>query len=731
MTGSRDPGREPAAIAARLSLKEKLSLLDGDLPFYGGIFALGFRDFYHRRPFIAGRLAEHGLHGVRFVDGPRGVVLEGGATMFPVSMARGASFDPLLEERIGEAIGRELRSHGGNLFGGVCINLLRHPAWGRAQETYGEDPVHLGQMGAALVRGVERHAMACVKHFAANSMENARFVVDVSLSPRTLHEMYLPHFKDCIDAGASAVMSAYNSVNGEWCGQNRQLLTEILKERWGFKGFVLTDFVFGLRDAERGARNGQDLEMPLRMVFADGLERAVADGRVSETTIDESVMRILSRIATVPPGEAYPPEVRACTDHTELARRAAAESIVLLKNSDVNDRPALPLQDDERVALFGELAAVPNLGDHGSSDGRPTYVVTPLDGLRSALGQRLEYDDGSHLPRAKSVAARADVAVVVVGYTHAEEGECIAPPSLEAFAPLIPPPPALKRILIGPLRTAWSGAMRVATKAALAVTNRQLASGEAAFGVGGDRTSLGLSPRHLALIRAIAGANPRTVVAIMAGSAVTVSEWIDDVAGVLMLWYPGMEGGHAFTDVLLGRANPSGRLPFVVPQTATDLPPFDRDATRVTYDLWHGYRHLDRRDTTPAFPFGFGLSYTEFEYRDLQLASDTLGPDDALEVSIDVTNIGARAGADVVQLYVGAIESSVERAPRELKAFAKVRLKPGQSQRVRLTVASQRLAYFDEQLDRFVVEPTEYRLEVGRYVGDPRALTATVRIEDR
>src|SRR5262249_6896620 len=207
--------------------------------------------------------------------GPGGVVVEGGATAFPVTMARGATWDIELEAQIGDAIGQELRALGANLYGGICINLLRHPAWGRAQETYGEDPVLLGALGAALCRGVQRHAMACVKHFALNSIENARFSVDVTIAPRPLHELYLPHFKQVVHAGVAAVMSAYNSVNGEWCGENRALLTDVLKRRWGFAGFVLTDFVMGIRDARAAILAGQDLEMPLQMHFAQELARLI------------------------------------------------------------------------------------------------------------------------------------------------------------------------------------------------------------------------------------------------------------------------------------------------------------------------------------------------------------------------------------------------------------------------------------------------------------------------
>jgi beta-glucosidase len=238
------------ALRDQLTLDEKISLMHGQQPFWPGQAAMLAPGGYSSRVWIAGEVTRLGIPGIRFSDGPRGAVMEG-ATTFPVSMARGAAWDTALEERVGEVIGRELRALGGNYFGGVCINLLRHPAWGRAQETYGEDTHHLGAMGAALTRGVQRHVMACVKHFALNSMENARFKVDVTIASRALHEVYLPHFKRVVGEGVASVMSAYNSLNGEWCGQNRELLTGILKDEWGFEGFVMTDFIFGIRDAKK------------------------------------------------------------------------------------------------------------------------------------------------------------------------------------------------------------------------------------------------------------------------------------------------------------------------------------------------------------------------------------------------------------------------------------------------------------------------------------------------
>ena len=236
-----DTAARAEAIVSQMTEDERLWCLDGDCPFWAGVVYLSTGG-YHRSPFPAARVERLGLPGIPFSDGPRGVVVDR-ATCFPVSIGRGASWDRDLEERIGEAIGAELRAVGADLYGGVCVNLLRHPGWGRSQETYGEDPHHVGELGAALTRGVQRHAMACVKHFACNSIENSRFKVDVTVDETALHEVYLRQFKKIVSGGVASVMSAYNSVNGEWCGENWALLTDILRREWGFGGFVISDWI--------------------------------------------------------------------------------------------------------------------------------------------------------------------------------------------------------------------------------------------------------------------------------------------------------------------------------------------------------------------------------------------------------------------------------------------------------------------------------------------------------
>jgi beta-glucosidase len=697
-------------LFGQLTQDEKIKMMSGDPPFWQGMADMmggGYAD----HPWVAGAVPRLGIPGVRFADGPRGVIMDGGTT-FPVSMGRGATFDPELEERVGDVIGRELRAMGGNFFGGVCINLLRHPAWGRAQETYGEDPVHLGEFGAALARGVQKHVMACAKHYALNSMENARFSVDVTIAARPLHEIYLRHFKRAVEAGVASIMSAYNSVNGELCGQNYVLLTEILKQQWGFQGFVMTDFIYGMRDSKKAALAGQDIEMPFDMIHRQHLKGLVERGEVPVERVDDAALRVLRqqiRFAQGRDPREYSLEVVGSEAHRKVAREVAEKAIVLLKN----EGSLLPLKEIKKLAVIGKLAAVPNTGDAGSSNTRPPYVVTPLQGLQEALAGQAEiiYDDGSDPARAAQAVREAEVAVVVVGYTHLDEGEYVSPHTMAELSKNFPPP--------APEEMPIAQEMMANMSATNSVRN--------AMPPGGDRKLLTLHPDDEALIQAVAASNPRTVVAMMGGSAIITENWRGQVPAILMLWYPGMEGGHAFADILLGKVNPSGKLPCVFAARSEDLPYYDMDATAITYDLWHGYRKLERDGAVPAFPFGFGLSYTAFEFSHLRLSDTSLGANDTLTATLEVTNCGSVAGDTVVQIYVAVPISRVERAPKELKTFRRVGLKPGETKTIQMEIPIKDLAYYDEQ-SGWTVELTGYTLIVGQHSLDDRALRAEFKI---
>ena len=691
-----DHREEAHSLVALMTLDEKLSCLDGDLDAWPGLAEMATGG-YHQRTFPAAVVERLGIPGLQFSDGPRGCVI-GEKTAFPVSMARGATWDPSLEERIGDAIGAELRTVGATYYGGVCVNLLRHPGWGRAQETYGEEPYLVGEMGSALTRGAQNHVMACVKHFALNSMENARFTVDVIVDERALHEIYLPHFRRVIETGVASVMSAYNSVNGEWCGENATLLTSILRDEWGFDGFVTSDFIFGLRDAAKSVIAGLDIEMPFRQQRHAHLGAALADGSLTEADIDRSVTNTLATLLRFAPTfdrEAVPARVLSRA-HRQLAREAATASMVLLRNVGA----VLPLNKAQirSVALIGKLAAIANLGDHGSSDVIVPDCVTFLDGMRAALDGttvELRHDDTN-----AEVARGADVVVVVVGFTHEHEGEYV---DQAGTAPLLAE--------LFPERTA-------ADDAAMAeVFGRVEKKGETrGFSPGGDRRTLGLLADDEALIASVRAINPNVVVVIMSGSAVTMSTWIDTVPAVVMSWYPGIEGGHALADLLFGDADFAGRLPFVVPTDEAHLPHWDIEARTETYDLWHGHAKLRRDHHEPAFPFGFGLSYGT-----CKIVSAKIIDQDTVECR--VANTGERNTSTIVQVYGGVPESAFERIERRLLGFARVDVLAGAttSQDVRI---DRRL--LDVRVDgAWIREDRPIRLWIGQCAYDEASITVT------
>ncbi len=656
--GKFDADEAAGRLIGRMTDREVLGLLDGDSP---RRLLPVIPVLLGRRPFVAGAVSRLGIPGIRFSDGTRGVVI-GPSTAFPATIARAATWDPSLEERIGIAIGLETRARGANYSASVCVNLLRHPAWGRAQECYGEDPVLTGRMASALTRGVRVHVMACVKHFALNSMENERFEVDVSVDEHALHEVYLPHFKAVIDAGADSVMSAYNRVRGEYMDLNRILLTDVLRHEWGFPGFVTSDWVFGTHDAIGSLEAGMDVEMPLRLLRARDLPVALRNGDVDRETVMRSARRILrTSVLHAATRQAQPlsAELIASPAHRALARQAAAESIVMLKNEFTGAAPLLPLAPTTRhLAVIGRLAARANLGDHGSSRVRPPSTVSPLQGLREALPHvRITATAGRDERAAAAAAAAAETAIVIIGLDQHDEGESVVTGGVD----------------VGVLGRAFrSGPLR-----RLLVALAHLAS---RFVRGGDRTSLDLRPADVRLIRAVAAANPRTVVVLIGGSAILTEAWRDRVPALLLAWYGGMEGGRALANVLTGTAEPGGRLPFVLPTDAGHLPPFDSSAKTVVYDDRWGQRRLDGDGNAPAFPFGFGLGYTTIEHRLLDHSFDDTGG----TAEVLVTNTGDRKGSTVVQVY--AADVSNRRPVAQLLGFRKVTLEPGAETTVQVSL---------------------------------------------
>jgi beta-glucosidase len=663
------------AVLADATLAEKVGMLSGK-----GFFKAFVDDdrVWAARPYRAGGGIERlGIPALWFTDGPRGVA-RGQSTCFPCSMARGASFDPDLGMRIGQVMGVEARAQGCNFSGAVCFNVLRHPAWGRAQETYGEDPHHLGEMGTALALGIQTHnVIATVKHFALNSMENARFYVDVQIDERALHEVYLPHFKRAIDAGCASVMSAYNKMDGIYCGQNPELLTDILRGEWGFEGFVHSDWVKGVYDVS-GVAAGVDIENPEPLVWGDKLVAAVEAGEVSIEVIDRACRRILTPLyrfaAAEDPLPDYPTALVARPDHIAVALEAAEKSAVLLKNDGV-----LPLDKSiGTLAVLGRLAAVENTGDNGSSRVRPPYVVTPLIGLQRAQNTydigRIMTADEDDLGNAAAVSAKADAIIVVAGYTAKEEGEYI--PGDIALGQDVP-------------AEARDAAHRVA--------------------IGGDRDDLGLPVDQLRLIDIAVASGKPVVVVLVAGSAVMVEGWEANVGAILQTFYSGMEGGTALSKLLFGTASPSGKLPFSVAREVAHYPYFDKAAASIEYDLWHGYSKFDRDGNTPRYAFGHGLSYAEFAYSSLDAEINN----DRIWVSVDIKNRGLVSADEVVQIYVGPPGKAAERQGKLLKAFGRVTLKPGEGKVRTFNIPLENLKWRNPETHLWELEYGDYRVLAG------------------
>ena len=654
------------ALVAQMTLEEKVSQMSGNTPLSG---------VYGTEPWNVPGVERLGIPPFKMSDGPRGVGVHDGATAFPVAICRGASWNPDLERRVGEAMGRELRASGGNVLLGPTINNLRHPSWGRSQETYGEDVHLLSRMGVAAVQGLQEYVLANPKHFAANSIEDTRFQVDVTIDERTLREIYLAHFRAAVhEGGAASIMSAYNSVNGQFCGENEILLRRILKEEWGFDGFVLSDFVLGTHASS--AINGLDLEMPITNIFGD-LAAQVQSGEIPEAVIDEAVRRMVRKKLQYKLDEPSPVDesVIASMEHLALAQEAANEGAVLLKN----DAKVLPLDKTalSRIAVIGALADTANIGDNGSSNVRPSFVVTPLQGIRDLLEGQVVVDHiGKDVLEAADLTTieAADAVIVVTGLTFEDEGEG----------------------LIGT----------------------------------GDRLDLGLSTERVKLIQDAAAANTHTVVVLEGGGAITMADWLPDVEALLMVWYPGQMGGHAVADLLFGAANPSGKLPMTFPTSLEQLPPFDNQSLKVTYDYFHGYRYVDRNGTTPQFPFGFGLSYTTFSVDNIRSSQSEARAGDVVRFTVDVTNTGSVAGAEVIQLYVTYPGSAVERSVLELKGFAKVTLEPGETQAFEISVPVNDLSYYDVTEGSWALEDLDYQVHIGTSSRDlPLSTTLSVAVK--
>ncbi|HEB28323.1 MAG TPA: glycosyl hydrolase [Porticoccus sp.] len=687
-------------LIAKMTLAEKIQQLYGEdthdiLKLVGNVLLLDrFPHFY------VGRNERLGIPPFVLSDGPRGARLAdsyGGATTFPVAMSRGASWDVDLESRINDVIAKEIRASGANMAATPCINLLRHPGWGRAQETYGEDPWLLGQFGVAATHAIQYHnVMASPKHYAINSIENSRFVVNVELDERTLREVYLPHFKKVVQEGETAsLMTAYNKVRGEYASNNHYLLTEILREEWGFAGFLHSDWFFAVYDAVESIKAGLNIEMPVQYIFSDeAIEAGLENNQISEADIDTLIyqsLRVRLKYALAEDPMVYDRSLLADSKHTQLALEAAEQGMVLLKNEQV-----LPFgkTSGKTIAVIGAIADLENTGDMGSSNSKSPYIITPYAGLKAyhaKLGNTVVLDDGSDVARARALAEASDEVVLVVGYTHENEGEYLIA----------------------------SDAMAESAKAGKLVGKK---------GIGGDRDVLSLLPNDERMIDALADSNEKLVVVYVGGSAIDMAAWDSKVPAILFAWYAGMEGGNALANILYGDANPGGKLPFAMPKDAANYPYFTPYTDNITYGYYHGYTLFDKNNIEVAYPFGFGLSYSSFAYSNLTMLTPELPKTGTVQVSVELTNTSDVAGNEAVQLYVGFANSSVDRPVKILRDFKKVPLLGGETKTVTLAVDIDDLAWYNPATPSWEVETMEYEVYVGSSAAPQDLLSAEFQV---
>lgn len=658
-----------AEVVAGLTLEEKASLTSG-------------ADFWTTKA-----VDRVGLPSILMTDGPHGVRLQRAdsdhlgigdsvpATCFPPAVALGSSFDAELLERVGTALGEEAQAEGVGVLLGPGINIKRSPLCGRNFEYLSEDPIVSGVLGSALVRGLQSQGVgASLKHFAANNQEADRMRVSADIDERPLREIYLRGFQRVVeDAQPWTVMCSYNRLNGVYTSEDPWLLTKVLRDEWGFEGLVVSDWG-AVNDRVTGLVAGMDLEMPASGGRTDAqLVAAVQGGSLDESVLDLGARRNVELVQKVV-RNAKADAAYDVDAHHALAREVAAASIVLLKN----EGGVLPVSSDASVAVIGELARTPRYQGAGSSQINPTKLDNALDEIRTLAD--------AEVPFAAGYAADATT-------------------SAELTAEAVAVASAASTVLLF-----------------LGVPAEQESEGF-------DRDDLELPAGQTELLDAVLAANANVVVVLSNGGVVRLSGFADRVPAIVEGWLLGQAGGGAVADVLYGIVNPSARLTETVPVRLADSPayldfPGEFGHVRYGEGLFVGYRWYDARALEVSYPFGHGLSYTSFSYADASVSSDASG----LTVRVTVTNTGDRDGAEIVQVYTSLAGSVVVRAPRELKAFAKVALAAGESREVAVPVRREDLAYWDTRVDQWVVEGGEYAVEVGASSRDIRSV-ASVAVE--
>ena len=814
-------------LLGQMTLQEKVSLLAGT-------------NMWYTVP-----VERLGIPALKMTDGPNGArgagSLTGGVktTCFPAEIALASTWNVDVVKRIGQALGQEAKAKGAQVLLGPTVNIQRSPLGGRNFECFSEDPYLSARLAVAYIEGLQSEGVgASVKHYACNEQEFERFSMSSEVRERALREVYLLPFQAAVqEAKPWTIMAAYNLVNGIAASEDPYLLTEILRQEWGFDGVVISDWFNSVKSTAASINAGLDLEMPAPVWRGEKLLAAVERGEVKEPTIDISVRRILALLdkagllesPTDTSEQAIdPPERRA------LVREAAAEGMVLLRN----EQQILPLRREQlsSIALIGPNARVAQIMGGGSAQVNAHYAVTPFDGICARLGDgvRVGCEQGCTNHRLLPLLAADQLAAGTEGSEHglaiayfnsSDLTGTAAHTELQATSerlwfqdvPAGVNPQQFSARISGRFTPRETGkytfSLVSAGQSRLFIDGRELIDnwthqtpGKEFFGMGGsevqatahlegsreyalsleyakaeevplaavrlgclppvpgdsieraarlaaasevaivcagfggdwqsegfDRPDMELPGQQNVLIEQVAAANPRTIVILNTGSPIRMP-WLGQVAAVLQAWYPGQECGNAIADVLFGDTSPSGKLPQTLPERLEDTSAylnFPGENGKVYYGegLYVGYRYFDKKRIAPLFPFGFGLSYTTFSYGPLRLSAEHVTPDEALQVSVDVTNTGSRVGKEIVQLYVRDVQARLERPDKELKAFAKVPLDPGECKTVTLSIGRDALAYYDDLARTWVCEAGAFEVLVGASAQDIRA-TATFVLTD-
>lgn len=804
-------------LIRQMSLEEKASLCSG-------------ADNWHTRA-----IERLGIPAIRMTDGPHGVrrpyendLGNLPATSYPTASAMAASWDEDLVRRIGAALGVETKSKGCDILLGPAVNIHRAPLCGRNFEYFSEDPYLAGRMAVAYIQGVQsQNAGTSLKHYAANNSEFERTTMSSDVDERALREIYLTAFEMAVkEAKPWTVMCSYNKINGTWASENPLLLNEILKKEWGFEGLVVSDWG-AVHNRIHSSNAGLDLEMPgLGDLPVQIIVDAVQKGKIPESVLDEMVRRIL-RIVFQARSDGQPRhldvEAGNTPEHRQLAREAAAEAMVLLKN----DGGVLPvnLSKVKSIAVFGPNADIARIEGGGSAFVNPYYTVTPLDAIRQRVGDKIRVDfmqgcynhvtlpvldqkyllvpgsEGEHgvqvmyfpsddltgqpikesiehtleldhrlfpqeirdLPHLSlrcnarftppvsgeyrfSLSSSGKSRLLVNGQVVVDHW---TDPEIEAFYSSWPfqskyGTVRLEAGQVVDLVVEFLGRHRLTVGYVLPLpddNDRQISALAAKADValvfvgttweheseGRDRDDWFLPGDQAALVRRVAAANPRTVVVLNNGGPIEMASWIKPVAGVLEAWYSGQELGNAVADVLFGDVNPSGKLPDSLPYFFQENPSylnFPGENGHLLYgeSIFVGYRYYDAKDIEPLFPFGFGLSYTSFDYSNLVLSAEKIGLEDSIQISIDITNSGSRPGKEVVQVYLRDMKSRLVRPPKELKGFYKVTLAPGEKKTVTFSLKKRDLSYYDPAVKDWVTEPGLFEVLVGASSRDIRCV---------